>query len=46
MTLTERSRQRAAGILFLCAFFAYGVGTAMVAPLVDAGNATAVLLAR
>ena len=43
MCISERSQQRIAGILFLCAFLAYGIGTSMVAPLVEAGNATAVL---
>lgn len=44
MGISERSRQRFAGILFLCAFLAYGMGTSIVAPLIEAGNATAVLL--
>ncbi len=44
MGISERSRQRIAGILFLCAFLAYGIGTSIVAPLVEAGNATALLL--
>ncbi|AFM11655.1 DUF4386 domain-containing protein [Turneriella parva] len=44
MSISERSRQRIAGTLFLCAFLAYGIGTSLVAPLIDAGNATAVLL--
>lgn len=44
MGISERSRQRIAGILFLCAFLAYGIGTSIVAPLVEAGNATAILL--
>jgi hypothetical protein len=44
MGISERSQQRIAGILFLCAFLAYGIGTAIVAPLIEAGNAAAVLL--
>lgn len=44
MGISERSQQRIAGALFLCAFLAYGIGTSIVAPLIEAGNATAVLL--
>lgn len=44
MGISERAQQRIAGILFLCAFLAYGIGTAIVAPLIEASNATAVLL--
>ncbi|MFZ5630462.1 MAG: DUF4386 domain-containing protein [Spirochaetota bacterium] len=41
MKLTERASQRLAGILFLAAFVAYGFGTTLVAPLMDAPDSTA-----
>jgi len=44
MNFSERAQQRVAGMLFLGAFLAYGIGTSMVAPLIDAPDATALLL--
>jgi hypothetical protein len=44
MGISERAQQRIAGILFLGAFLAYGIGTSIVAPLIDAPEATALLL--